>query len=168
MQPSRPNSASQDVRLRRLTDRSRLSAAALSLARSLSLALCPLGPTLSVPVSSPTLSSSLSLSLSVCLAGPVRQLLSRCPTRPLFSLCAVGLPRQTRPPRARRGPASAHSRTSPDFLAMTPAHAPSSLLRASPAPALAPLPHFTQLRPLSCSAHAARRRRRPTTVFPTI
>jgi hypothetical protein len=42
----------------------------------------------------------------------------------------VDPPCQFRPPRARRGPARAHSRTSPDFSATTPAHAPSSLLRA--------------------------------------
>jgi hypothetical protein len=47
------------------------------------------------------------------LAGPFCQTPSRCPTRPFsLSLCAVGLPCQLRPPRARRGPASAHSRTS--------------------------------------------------------
>ncbi|PWZ17301.1 hypothetical protein Zm00014a_018293 [Zea mays] len=54
--------------------------------------------------------------------------------RPLFSLCAVDPPCQFRPPRARRGPASAHSRTSPDFSATTPAHVTSSLLRAPPVP----------------------------------
>jgi hypothetical protein len=67
---------------------------------------------------------------SLCLAGPVRHLLSRCPARPLFSLYAVDPPYQFRPPHAHRGPASAHSRTSPDFSATTPTHAPSSLLRA--------------------------------------
>jgi hypothetical protein len=41
--------------------------------------------------------------------------------------CAVGLPCQIRLPRARRGPARAHSRTSPGFSATTPAHASSSL-----------------------------------------
>jgi hypothetical protein len=56
------------------------------------------------------------------------------PARPLFSLCAVDPPCQFRPPRARRGLARAHSRPSPDFLATTPAHVPSSLLRAPPVP----------------------------------
>jgi hypothetical protein len=56
------------------------------------------------------------------------------PRAPFFSLCVVGLPCQFRPLRARRGPARAHSRTSPDFLATTPAHALSSLLRAPPVP----------------------------------
>jgi hypothetical protein len=42
----------------------------------------------------------------------------------------VDLPCQFRLPRSRRGPASAHLRTSTDFSATTPAHAPSSLLRA--------------------------------------
>ncbi|PWZ23535.1 hypothetical protein Zm00014a_035884 [Zea mays] len=54
---------------------------------------------------------------------------------------------------------------SPDFSATTPAHAPSSLLRASPVPRAHPSPHFAQLHPLSRSAHAASRRRRPTPAF---
>jgi hypothetical protein len=86
--------------------------------------------------------------------------------RPLFSLYAVGLSCQIRPPR--RGPASAHSRTSPDFSATTLAHVPSSLLRAPPVPRAHPPPHFTQLRPLSRFAHAASSRRRPAPVFPAI
>jgi hypothetical protein len=80
----------------------------------------------------------------------------------------MGLPCQIRPPRARRGPASAHSRTSPDFSATTPAHAPNSLLRASPVPRACPPPHFAQHCPLSRSALAARRRRRSAPAFPTI
>jgi hypothetical protein len=130
-----------------------------SLSRSLSN-----GADLSALVSSPTLPSSLSL----YLASPVCQLLSRCPARSLFSLCAVGLPYQFRPPRARRGPASVHSRTSPDFSATTPAHAPSSLLRARPVPRARPPPHFAQLCPLLRSALAARRHRRPAPAFTTI
>ena len=43
-------------------------------------------------------------------------------------------PCQFHPPRARRGPARAHSRTSPGFSATTPAHAPNSLFRAPPVP----------------------------------
>jgi hypothetical protein len=107
-------------------------------------------------------------SLSLCLADPVRQSPSRCPARPLFSLCAVGLPCQFHPLRARRGPVHAHSRTSPDFSAMTPTHASSSLLRAPPVPRVHPSPHFAQLRPFSRSAHAASRRRRPVPAFPAI
>jgi hypothetical protein len=84
---------------------------------------------------------------------------------PFFSLCAVGLPCQLRPLRARRGPARAHSRTSPDFSATTPAHAPSSLLRAPPVPHAQPSPHFAQLHPLSRSAHVASRHRRPAPAF---
>jgi hypothetical protein len=96
---------------------------------------------------------------------------SRCPRASPFlslSLCAVGLPYQFRLPRSRRGPASAHSRTSSGFSGTTPAHAPSSLLRAPPVPRAHPSPHFTQLYPLSRSAHAASRRRRPALAFPTI
>jgi hypothetical protein len=80
----------------------------------------------------------------------------------------VGLPCQICLPRARRGPARAHSRTSPDFSATTPAHAPNSLFRAPPVPRTCPSPHFSHPRPLSCSALAARRRRRPEPAFPTI
>ncbi|PWZ41492.1 hypothetical protein Zm00014a_042464 [Zea mays] len=57
---------------------------------------------------------------------------------------------------------------SPDFSATTPAHAPSTILRAPPVPRARPLPHFTQLRPLSCSAHAANSHQRPAPAFPAI
>jgi hypothetical protein len=87
------------------------------------------------------------------------------PRAPVFSLYAVGLPCQFCPLRVRRGPARAHSRTSPNFSATTPAHSPSSLLRAPPVPRAHPSPHFTQLHPLSRSAHAASRRRRPAPAF---
>jgi hypothetical protein len=109
-----------------------------------------------------------SLSLSICLAGPVCQCRVVAPVHPLFSLCAMGLPCQFHLPRSRRGPTSAHSRTSPGFSATTPAHAPSSLLRAPPAPRAHPSPHFARLHPLSRSAHAASRRQRPAPVFPAI
>jgi hypothetical protein len=104
-----------------------------------------------------------SLSLSLCLAGPVRQCQAVAPARPLFSLCAVGLPCQFRLPRSCRGPASAHSRTSPGFSATMPTHTPRSLLRAPHTPS----PHFAQLRHLSRSAHAASRRRRPPQASPS-
>jgi hypothetical protein len=125
-----------------------------------SLALCPVGLICRRQFTSPA--------LSLCLAGPVRQLSSRCPARPLFSLYAVSLPCQFRPLRARCGPARAHSCTSPDFSATTPAHAPSSLLRAPPVPCARPSPHFTHPHPLSRSTLVARRRRRPAPAFPTI
>jgi hypothetical protein len=80
----------------------------------------------------------------------------------------MGLPCQIRLPRARRGPARAHLRTSPGFSATTPAHAPNSLFRAPPVPCTHPSPHFAHPRPLSRSALAARRRRRPEPAFPTI
>jgi hypothetical protein len=105
--------------------------------------------------------SSPARSLSICLAGPVRQPPSRCPARPHFSLCAVGLPCQFRLPRVRRGPACAHSCTSPGFSATTPVHAPSSLHKALLVPRAHPSPHFVQLHPLSHSALTASRRRRP-------
>jgi hypothetical protein len=80
----------------------------------------------------------------------------------------VGLPCQIRLPRARRGPARAHSRTSPSFSATTPANVPSSLFRAPPVPRTRPSPHLTQLHPLSRSALAASRRWRPAPSFPAI
>jgi hypothetical protein len=90
------------------------------------------------------------------------------PRTPFSSLCAVGLPCQFRPLRARRGPALTHSRTSPDFSATTPAHVPSFLLRAPPVPRAHPSPHFAQLHPLSRSAHSASHRRRPAPAFSAI
>jgi hypothetical protein len=122
----------------------------------------PSGADLSVPVFFPARSPSL------CLASPDRQLSSRCLACPLFSLCAVGLLCQFRLLRARRGSARAHSRTSPGFSATTPAHAPSSFFRAPPVPRAHPSPHFTHLRPLSRTALAASRRRRPALAFPTV
>jgi hypothetical protein len=166
MQPSRPNSAQPGrapARPRRLTGGIHLSAAPLSPACSppLSRSL-PTGGDLSAPVSSPARFSSL------CLAGLVRQLLSHCPTRP-FSLSAPwtlpvisALPVPAVDQRVRTRARRRISRP------RRPPHAPSSLLRAPPEPALALPPHFTQHRPLSRSALAARRRRRPTPAFPTI
>jgi hypothetical protein len=86
----------------------------------------------------------------------------------LFSLCAVGLSCQFYLLRARRGPARAHSRTSPGFSTTTPAHTPNSLFRASPLPRTRPSPHFAHPRPLSRSALAARHCRRPASTFPAI
>jgi hypothetical protein len=139
-----------------------LSAAVLPRARPPSLARCPVGPICRRRFPSPA------RSISLCLAAPDRQSPSHCPARPFFSLCAMGLPCQFYPLRARRGPTHAQSRTSPDFSATTPAHAPSSLLRAPPVPRAHPSPHFAQLHPLSRSAHAVSHRRRPAPVFPAI
>jgi hypothetical protein len=135
------------VRLPPLTARPRLSAAVPSPACPPSLAHCPVDPTLRRQLLRP-----LALPPSFCFAGPVRQCRAVAPARPLFSLCAVGLLCQFHLPRARRGPARAHSCTSLGFLATTPAHAPNSLLIASPMPRAHPSPHFTHPRPLSRSA----------------
>jgi hypothetical protein len=105
-----------------------------------------------------------SLSISRARSASCRAV---APHAPFSSLCAVDPTCQFRPLRARRGPARAHSRTSPDFSTMMPTHAPSSLLRAPPVPRAHPSPHFAQLRPLSRSAHAASRRR-PAPAFPAI
>jgi hypothetical protein len=78
------------------------------------------------------------LSLSLYLTGPVCQCRAIATARPLFSLCAVGLSCQFRLLRARRGPARAHSRTSPGFSATMPAHASSSLFGAPPVPPRTP------------------------------
>jgi hypothetical protein len=51
-----------------------------------------------------------------------------------LSLCAVGLRCQLCPPRARRGPARTHSRTSPGSSATTPAHTPLSLFEPRSCP----------------------------------
>jgi hypothetical protein len=128
-----------------------MSAAALSPARPPSLARYPVGPTCRRRFLHPRASP-----LSLCLAGPVRQLLSRCPERPsplsLRRGPSLSDPPSPRPPWTGEC-ALAHGA---GFSATTPAHAPSSLLRAPPVPALAPPPHFAQHRPLSCSALAAR------------
>ena len=110
----------------------------------------------------------LTLPLSLCFVGPVRQCRAVAPVCPLFSLCAVGLPCQIRLPRARRGSARAHLRTSPGFSATMPAHAPNPLLIAPLVPHTHPSPHFAHPHPLSRSALAASRRRRPALVFLTI
>jgi hypothetical protein len=112
--------------------------------------------------------SSPKRSLSLCLAGPIRQCRAVAPARPLFSLCVVGLSCQFCLPRYRRGPTSAHSRTSPGFSATMPTHAPSSLLRAPLVPRTHPSPHFAQLHRLSCCALVASRHRRSAPVFSAI
>jgi hypothetical protein len=142
-----------------------LLAAVLPRARPPSLARCPVGPTYCRQFPSPAL--SLSLSLYLCLAGSDRQSPSRCPAHHLFSLCAMGLPCQFCLPCSRRGPARAHSRTSPDFSATTPTHMPSSLFRAPLVPRTHPSPHFARLHPLSHSVHATSRRRRPLQASPS-
>jgi hypothetical protein len=151
------------VRPRRLTGGPRLSAAVLPRVCPPSLAPCPMGPTCRRQFPSPACSFSLCVS-----RARIASRRAIAPRAPFFSLCVVGLPCQFRPLRARRGPACAHSCTSPDFSATTPAHAPSSLLRAPLVPRAHPLPHFAQLHPLSRSAIVARRRRRPAPSFPTI
>jgi hypothetical protein len=157
-QPSRPTKPSQAARTRRLTGGPCLSATVLPRARPPSLARCPVGPICRHQFPSP----ALSLSLSRVRIASRRAV---APHALFFSLCTVGLPCQFCPLRARRGPAHAHSRTSSDFSATTPAHAPNSLLRAPPVPRAHPSPHFAQLHPLSRSAHAASRRRRPALAF---
>jgi hypothetical protein len=132
-QPSRPSQAARP--------RARAAPACQpSPARAHSLALCPLGPTCRRQLLRP-----LAPSLSRAQIASRRAI---APRTPFFSLCAVDLPCQFRPLRARCGPASAHSRTSSDFLATMPAHAPSSLLRAPPVPRAHPSPCFAQLNPL--------------------
>jgi hypothetical protein len=165
-QPNRPKSARPGrapACPRRLTGGPRLSAAGFPRARPPSLARCPVGPICRRKFPSPA--RSLSLSFSRARIASRRAV---APCAPFFSLRDVGLPYQFRPHLARRGPARAHSRTSPDFSATTPAHAPSSLVRAPPVPHAHPSPHFAQLHPLSRSAHAASRCRTPVPAFPAI
>jgi hypothetical protein len=160
-QPSRPTKTSQAARPGPLTGGPRLSASVLPRARPPSLALCSMGPTCRRQFPSPV--RSLSVSWARFASA---ELLPPCVL--LFSLCAVSLSCQFRLLRARRGPARAHSRTSPGFSTTTPAHAPNSLFRAPPVPHTRPSPHFAHPRPLSRSALAARRRRRPASAFPAI
>jgi hypothetical protein len=78
---------------------------------------------LSAPVSSPAPPSSLSASWA---RSAMRRAVA--PRAPSLSLCVVGLPCQLRPPHARRGPASAHSRTSSGSSATSLCPHPSSFL----------------------------------------
>jgi hypothetical protein len=133
------------------------------LPHTLSLSRCPLGP-----ICRRQFSFTRALSFSLSLVDPDCQSLSRCPHALVLSPCAVGQPCQFRLLRARRGPAHAHSRTSPGFSAMTLAHSPNSLLIALLVPRTHPSPHFAHSHPLSRSALAASRRRRPALAFATI
>jgi hypothetical protein len=130
-QPSRPKSA-QPGHAPAPSDRRTppISGSSPSRAPSLPRSV-PSGADLSVPVPPPTHSLSVS-------RARIASRRAVAPRAPFFSLCVVGLPCQFRPLHARRGSARAHSRTSPDFSATTPAHAPSSLLRAPQCPTLAP------------------------------
>jgi hypothetical protein len=97
----------------------------------------PSGADLSAPVTSPA-RSSLSLSLSRGSGPPVIEPLPRAS---LFSLSAPwASPVSFALSARRRGPAHAHSRTSPGFSATTPTLASSSLLRAPPMPRAHPSP----------------------------
>jgi hypothetical protein len=122
----------------------------------LSLARCLVGPTCRRQLPSPA------RPLVSLLRGPILPGAEPLPRTPLSSLSAPWtLPVSSAPLRARRGPACAHSLTSPDFSATTPAHAPSSLLRAPPVPRTHP-------RLISrSSALATRRHRRPAPAFST-
>jgi hypothetical protein len=97
---------------------------------------------------------SLSLSVSQTRIASRRAV---APSVPLFSLCVVGQPCQFRLLRASSG-----------FSATTPAHAPNSLLIAPSVPRTHPSPHFAHSHPLSRSALAASRRRRPAPASPAI
>jgi hypothetical protein len=113
------------------------------------------------------LNRALSLSLSLP-RGPGSPVVEPLPRASLFSLCTVGQPCQLCLLPRRRGPAHAHSRTSPGFSATTPAHAPNSLLIAPPVPRAHPSPHFAHPHPLSRSTLTASRRRRPAPASPAI
>jgi hypothetical protein len=138
--------------------------AVLPRARPPSIARYPVGPACRRQFSSPR-APSLSLSVSRARSANCRVV---APHAPFSSLCVMDPTCQFRPLRAHRGPARAHSRTSPDFSATTLVHAPSSLHRAPPVPCAHPSPHFTQLHSLLRSAHTASRRRRPAPAFPAI
>jgi hypothetical protein len=91
------------------------------------------------------------------------------PQASLFSLFAPwASPISSALSARRRGPARAHSRTSPGFSATTPTHAPSSLYRALLVPHAHPSPYFAHPHPLSCSVLAASRHWRPAPASPAI
>jgi hypothetical protein len=126
---------------------------------------------LSTTTSSPAPSLSRSQPSGARLSAPVSS-----PARP-FSLCAVGLPCQFRPPRARRGPASTHSRTSPGSSAtslcqrpssfLSPArartHSPASFHAVPPSLALCPRRQTSSETCARLLGHLARRRSRQAT-----
>jgi hypothetical protein len=129
-----------------------------SLRSSAPLPSLPRGPALPDTEPLPPRAHSLSLSLSL-------------------SLCAVGLRCQLRPPRARRGPARTHSRTSPESSATMNPTRPSSLFEPRPRPHSLPASFRTvspslalcscrQTSPETCvrlPGHLARRRPRQAT-----
>jgi hypothetical protein len=165
MHPSQPNSAQPGrapTRPRRLTGGPCLSAVALSPARSPSLARCPVGPTYRRRFLHPRAPP---LSLPRGPRSPVAEPLPRA--SPFLSLrCGPAL---SYPPPAlavhRRVRTRGRRRIS------RPRRPPMRLapfLEPRQCPTLAPLHHFVQLLPLSCSAHAASSRRRPAPAFPTI
>jgi hypothetical protein len=101
--------------------------------------------------------------------GPGSSVVEPLPRASLFSLSAPWASPVSSAISARpRGPAHAHSRTSPGFSATKPAHAPNSLLIAPSVPRAHPSPHFAHSHPISRSALAASRRRRPAPAFSTI
>jgi hypothetical protein len=165
-QPSRPNSAQPGrapASPRRLTGGHHLSAAVSAPARSplsLSAEWGQLVGASCFPLLAPL--------FPLCLAGPFCQALSRCPARP-FSLSALWASpvSSTVPTPAVDQRARTRSRRR-DPRPRRPPTRPSSFLSPPLVPALTPPPHFTQSRPRSRSAHAARPRRRPTPASPTI
>jgi hypothetical protein len=101
--------------------------------------------------------------------GPGSPVVEPLPRASLFSLSVTWASPVSSALSARHsGQAHAHSRTSPGFSATTPTLASSSLLIAPHVPRAHPSSHFAQLHPLSRSAHAASRRRRPAPAFPAI
>jgi hypothetical protein len=120
----------------------------------LSLARCPVGPSYRRRFPSPERPSSLS---ALRARSARRRAVAPCARPP--SLCAVGLPCQLRPPRARRGPARALAHVAGILGHDERPCAPAPFL--SPARARThPLPHFAQPHPLSRCAHAVRPRQR--------
>jgi hypothetical protein len=116
-------------------------------------------------LSAPVFLRLLALPLSIYFTGPVRQPSSRCPRASPFLSLHRG-PSLSDPPSPRLPwtGACAHAHVT-GFLGHDAAHAPNSLLIAPPAPCAHPSPHFAHLHPLSRSAIAASRRRRPAPMF---
>jgi hypothetical protein len=146
---------------RRLTGRPRLSAVVLPRAHPPSLARCPVGLTcrhqfpllvrsLSVSRARFTSAEPLPLCVPFSLSAPWA-----CPVSSAFPAPAVNWRMCTRARRRVSRP-------------RRPPTCPAPLFRAPAVPRAHPSPHFARLHPLSRSAHAASRRRRPAPTFPAI
>jgi hypothetical protein len=149
------------VRPCRLTGGPRLSAAVLPRARPPSLARCPVGPTYRHQFPLPALSLSVSRA-RFASAEPLPLCVPFSVSAPWACLVSSAFPALVMDRRVRT---RARRRVS---WPRRPPTRPAPLFKAPLVPRAHPSPHFARLHPLSCSAHAASRRRRPAPAFPAI